>query len=373
MAVKAQLLTRACDVRPEALRFVWLDRVPRGKFTLVAGRPGTSKSLFSAFLAGEVTNAGGAVILSNPEDGKADVQVPRLIAAGANNRLVHFWPGSVRVPEDVPELEALVRFHRVELVVLDPIALHIRGTDTRQAMGPLIEMAERTDCAVLGIHHMRKTIARNAHPQEAIGGEAGGFLGAARFVYALGPIASGDTDTRILAPVKSNLARLNFSLEFEIDTVEVDLPDGTIAEIGRMNLISRRSKVGAGAVVGYNGGGGRDGAESQDAKATAAEFLTLLLMHGARKATEVREEGVKVGVSWASIRRASDDLELVKHRVGFGPGSHVTWALPPGHPALGLTARVTGLAGTDETKVDIDELLAAILAPGNGDAEADSG
>ena len=100
-APTATKLIRAADVKPEKLDFLWLDRIPKGTITLIGGRPGQGKSLFTTCLAAQVTKRGGAVIMSNPEDQLASVKVPRLIAAEADPRLVHFWPGKLRLPGDV--------------------------------------------------------------------------------------------------------------------------------------------------------------------------------------------------------------------------------------------------------------------------------
>src|SRR5699024_4593030 len=46
---------RAADIRTEAQRFFWADRIPTGTLTFFAGRGGEGKSTFAFHIAAEVT------------------------------------------------------------------------------------------------------------------------------------------------------------------------------------------------------------------------------------------------------------------------------------------------------------------------------
>ena len=88
----------------------WLveGRIPSGMVTLIAGRPGGGKSLVTAWLAAQVSKAGGPVIFSNLEDLRAQTSKPRLRIAGANLDLIHFWTPKLTTPEGIALLEAFV-------------------------------------------------------------------------------------------------------------------------------------------------------------------------------------------------------------------------------------------------------------------------
>jgi putative DNA primase/helicase len=370
-------LIRASDVKPEAMEFLWLDRIPKGTLTMIGGRPGQGKSLLSTYLAAEVTRGGGAVVMSNPEDALAWVKMPRLLAAGADTRLVHFWPGKLRIPDDVDQLEELVNFHGVELVTIDPIAKHIRSKDPGTALESLVAMAERTGVAVLGIHHLNKRLPKDAHPQDAFGGASGGWIGTVRYAHVLGPHDSGEEDTRYLAQVKSNHGRDDVpSIEFFVEGVEVDLPNGEVIDTAKLHLVNKRSKVSGKDIVHFKGGSGfkHQGGEKM---AVAGEFLALLLMHGPVKANTVYDKGAEAGVSKATLRRAADEAEIVKKRIGFGEGSHITWALPPGHPALAMVpstpSKGKGKAPADPAEAameDVDAFIAGVLSGGDDDDDS---
>jgi hypothetical protein len=383
----ATKLIRAADVKPEKLDFLWLDRIPKGTITLIGGRPGQGKSLFTTYLAAEVTRRGGAVIMSNPEDQLAPVKVPRLIAAEADSRLVHFWPGKLRLPDDVAELEELVLFHGVQLVTIDPIAKHVGGRDPNTALEPLAAMAERTGVAVVGVHHLNKRLPKDAHPQEAFGGASGGWLGTVRFAHVLGPAGAGEPESRFLGIAKANNADENApSLEFYMDVVEVDLPGsgGEVAETGRLVFVNDNAPVTAHDVVQWRGAGFNAEANPEK-KAVASEFLTLLLMKGAVPAKEIFNKAAEYGVSKMTVRRAADEIGVVKNRVGFGPGSYLVWSLPDDHPlvaSLGPAApkktppkgkaKPNGGGEVLDGQMDVDEAIRQILAEADGkDGEGD--
>lgn len=360
-------LIRASDVKAEELAFLWEERIPRGTLTLIGGRPGQGKSLFSVLVAAHVTNGGSSVIMSNPEDSKSVIRT-RLDAAGADTRLVHLWPGKLMLPADVEQLEADVLFYKATLVTVDPIAKHVGGRDPNTALEPLVAMAERTGCAVLGVHHLNKRIPRDAAPADAFGGANGGWLGTARFAYVFGPVDSAEPEARFLASAKSNYAPGDVpSVEFYVESQEVALHDGTITEAGKLVQVSTSSPVDGFDVVKFSGGqGGKHDGSNPEKKAVASEFLTLLLMNGPKPATEVFEKAAEASVSKMTMRRAATELEIVKKRVGFGPGSYLTWELPAGHPAL--PAPIVPEA-SESVQMDVDAVISEIL---KDEAEGDA-
>src|SRR5205807_1499612 len=69
-----------------------------------------------------------------------------------------------RFPEDVPDLEGLVRHCGAELLVIDPLMAFLpprvaANLDqcVRQALTPLAGLAARTGCAVVFLRHLTKT------------------------------------------------------------------------------------------------------------------------------------------------------------------------------------------------------------------------
>jgi hypothetical protein len=361
-------LIRAADVKPEKIEHLWNGRFPRSMFSLVGGRPGEGKSLMMYLLAAEVSQQGQAVIMSSPEEALGAVKMPRLLAAGADTTRVHLWPNRLRLPQDVEDLELLVRLHNVGLITLDPIAKHLNGTnDPYKGLEPLIAMAERTGVALVGVHHVNKRVPRDAHPRDVFGGGNGGWLGTCREAHVLGRIDSGDEGSRFLACVKNNNGDDGGpAVEFYMDESEVDLPDGDVQDTARLVLVNDAVLVEANAVVHFKGAGaaGGDGAASGEKMAVAIEFLTLLLApNGPVPVSEIEQQGKAMGVSLRTLRRASEGLGVIKKREGFGPGSFVTWALPDDHPAMKMVRSAQKLKAKDG---GVDDAIDAILGGSDG-------
>jgi RecA/RadA recombinase len=273
----------AADVQAVPVEWLWQERIPRGMLSLVVGRPGQGKSIFGVYLAAQVSHAGG-VLFSNVEDARRQVLRPRLEAAGARLDRVHFWTPTL--PRDTGELAERIVAHRVQLVVLDPIAAHVTPSiyndqEIRTALSPLAQLAEETGVAVVMVGHVIKSVSRGTHPLAMIGGSGGGLAGAARMIYMLGPNPH-DEDERVMVCVKSNLREPPKSIAFELDSVE-------IAGVGEHGTLIFRGEVDVTAreLITAEGGAKKPAAK----RSAAAEFLVNYLRFGPRPAGEVREDG----------------------------------------------------------------------------------
>ena len=340
---------RADQVARKWVEWLWEQRVPKGMFSLVVGKPGQGKSLWAAYLAAELSKTGD-VIFSNREDPLAQVIRPRLEAAGARLNRVHFFEKTT-LPEDLEVLEAMIRTVKAKAVILDPIAAHLTPSmfndqDVRKALTPVAKMAERTGCAVIGVSHTVKYISLKAHPLTAVGGSGGGLTGAARAIFAFG-VDPADKDQRALVPLKFNLGPMPLSMTFELDEIEfLDDKDRLEAVAGRLVKVSDSEVINAMAVLAGIGGDG-SGGKTAEKREAAAEWLTNYLSLGRRPVNDIKEDAIQVGnISWGTLRRAAQDIEIEISRVGFGTGSQSYWGLPDGHPGL-IAVDVDGDEGDD--------------------------
>jgi hypothetical protein len=92
---------RADTVQIKKLMWLWLDRIPAGKITLLVGKQDCGKSLAALDIVARVTsgaewpdgakndNGPREVVVGTTEDDLATTLVPRLKAAGANLERVH--------------------------------------------------------------------------------------------------------------------------------------------------------------------------------------------------------------------------------------------------------------------------------------------
>jgi phage/plasmid primase-like uncharacterized protein len=161
------LLTRASDIVPESIRWLWLNWLPEGKLTLLAGSPGTGKTTLALALAATVSRGGkwpdgtecaraADVLLWSGEDNPADTIVPRLMASGADMNRIHIITGRADANSeiqpfdpstDIPLLsERLADMGGAAMLIVDPIVSAVSGdahrvNDVRRNLQALVDMA----------------------------------------------------------------------------------------------------------------------------------------------------------------------------------------------------------------------------------------
>lgn len=323
---------RLDTVASEKVSWLWLGFIPLGKITLIDGDPGLGKSLFSIDLIARITSKqnmpdgspginGGAVLLQI-EDGLADTIVPRLEVAGGNKsrvialRGVQTPDGSLRFPtvEDVEAISKAIHQVRAKVVVIDPLMGFLNGKynswkdqDIRQALSPLVMMAEKEEVAVIVIRHLNKANHSNAVYR---GGGTIGIIGVARAAYLIAKNPN-DEQKRIFAPVKNNLTALPNSLAYVIENIN-GIPritwEGMSNHTANDLLLVPTSQ------------------EEISAIDEAKEFLEDLLSDGAVKSKEVIKQAGAVGIYPKTLQRAKKSLGVISSKSGFE--GNWTWALP---------------------------------------------
>jgi hypothetical protein len=367
----------ASEVDEKLIRWLIDQRLAAGVITLIAGRPGQGKSLFTSWLAAHLTQAGDRVLFSNLEDMKGETTRPRLRVAGADLSKVSFWTPDLQTPEGLVKLEAVVTALKVKLLILDPITGHMtrRAIDSRLSINPIRELCERTGLSIVAIHHTRKALPKNAHPIDWVKGAGDGMLAAARMVYIFGRNVD-DPDERLLVHAKTNISDEG-SMTFAFDLAETQI-EGEDVEIGRLLLIDPLSAVNPTKIADDRPGkGGKDGGDDTTKRAVATDWLTSLLMFGEMHSKDIDAKREEAGITARTLRRAREELGCVKreeHR-GYGKGRDYWWRLPDNHPALelGKKARKAAKGELDDTdgELTVEDILNAIdRAKGDDDDAA---
>jgi hypothetical protein len=320
------------DVEPEEVRWLVHPYVPRRKLTLLDGDPGLGKTWLALGFAAAVSRGtplanqegphgpGANALYLTAEDGLGDTLQPRLESLGADLSRIKVLDGiggadgegEVITLADLDVVEMALDEVRPALVVLDPIQAYLgagvnmnRANETRPVLWAVARLAERYDCAVMAIRHLRKSAAERA-VHRGLGSID--FSAAARSILLVAEDPQ-DPDRRIVAHLKSNLAASGESLAFKIVHGRF-VWDGTSPLRGEELLAVE----------------GRD--YTQPPRESAADFLLEALRDGPVAVQELKEEAEAAGLRWRTVERAKADLKVEATRRGFGPGSAWYWVMP---------------------------------------------
>ena len=238
------VLTCGTDLTPEPYRWLWQYWLAMGKLHILAGAPGQGKTTIALAMAATITIGGrwpdgsrcapGNVLIWSGEDDPADTLVPRLMAAGADRARCYFIEGARRGGEVVPFdpardlgqlLEAIEKIGGISLLVIDPVVSAVTGdshknTEVRRALQPLVDLAAKCDCAVLGITHFAKGGQGTDPAQRVVGSVA--FTAVARVVMVAAKVKGDEEgqDTRILARSKSNIGPDDGGFQYHLEQSE---------------------------------------------------------------------------------------------------------------------------------------------------------
>jgi putative DNA primase/helicase len=238
------ILADLSTVTPRTVDWLWEQRFPLGKLSLIIGDPGLGKSTIALDMAARISTGAvwpdrgyavkGSVIILSAEDDLEDTVVPRLIQMNADRSRIVALTGVRRgekahfftLADDLPALEeAMERLHPVA-VFIDPISSYMGrdvdshvDADVRSVLGPVAALAAKYQAVVIGIMHLNKSTDVKALYR------AGGsiaYVAAARAAFAVAADPD-DEERHLFFPVKMNLApdppalayRLNGSIVWE--------------------------------------------------------------------------------------------------------------------------------------------------------------
>jgi hypothetical protein len=336
------ILRSAADLTPEPVRWLWPGWLAAGKLHIVAGSPGTGKTTLAMAVAATLTIGGrwpdgspaqtGAVAIWSGEDDPADTLLPRLLAAGADPARVHFVAAvqdangtrPFAPADDMPALsEALSALpDPPALLIVDPVVSAVAGdshknAEVRRALQPLVDLAQRHRCAVLGISHFSKGTA-GRDPVDRVTGSLG-FGALARVVMATAKRSDEDGGGRMLARAKSNLGPDGGGYVYDLEPCEPvpgivttrvvwgDALDGTAREL----LASAETIADD---------------DERSAMDEARDFLLTELAAGPMAAKDVYKAARECGIAERTLKRAKSALGIVAEKAAFRAGWR--WALP---------------------------------------------
>lgn len=339
-------LVSASTIRPQPVRWLWEDRLALGTFALVGGREGIGKSVCVLTLAADLTrgalpgcHAGTpkSVLIAATEDSWEHTIVPRLMAARADLTRIYrvdvttaTFQDDLSIPVDLAELARLIPSVDASLLVLDPLLSRLNGkldshkdAEVRQALEPIVSLAEQTACTVIGLIHVNKSGSQDALTS-LMGSRA--FAAVARAVLFVMKDPEHE-DTRLLGQAKNNLGKTGLptrtftitganvapyghdpiwtgKLEWTADT------DRSIREI--LSDATTTDTEGHASAV-------------SDAALWLTDYLTDV---GTEDSNKIRRAAAQAGHSKNAIYRAKDRLGLLSASSGFP--RKVYWSIPNG-------------------------------------------
>lgn len=340
-------LTPASSIQAKPVRWLWKGRVAIGTLALLAGREGIGKSTLAYTLVAEITKGKlegvytgqpRGVIIVATEDSWEFTIVPRLKAAGADlDRVFRAEPEDedeygISLPRDVRELSELAKEQQIALILLDPLMSRLdskldthKDSEVRQALEPLVRMAEASQSAVIGLMHVNK--GGSSDPLTSLMGSRA-FSAVSRAVLFVMEDPD-DRNIKIMSQQKNNLGRSDLPEKtYTIHEKGVDEFEGEI-------ITSAYIKWGEDRDTGYT----RDTMSTKHTSSRTDDAIlwltTYLTQHGRSPKKEIEEEAKKEGFSSTMLSKAKLEAGVSHEREGFGAGSTMYWTLP-GIPSSGF-------------------------------------
>jgi len=344
------VFTSLCEHNPSPVTWLWPQRIPRGKVTMLTGDPGLGKSFLTLDLAARVSSGrdfhdapnplpkGGDVLIFSAEDDPADTIRPRLDAMGANAQRVHIAHGvrsrdeqsgqvsveGFTLEEHVRQLEAMLEtLSNPLLVIIDPISAYMGAVDShnnaqvRSVLGTLASCAAQHGPAIVCVSHLSKASQQVKAVYRQMGSLA--FTAAARVVWQVSrlPGAPEDEPRRAMLLVKSNLETVRSGLSFRVDN-------------GRVRWEAAPLDLSA------DDADDREACEQRDAEDEARDFLAEALRSGPREAGALIKEAEALGIALATLKRAKKRLRVEARRApSGGPTRPWVWSLEDHGPGAG--------------------------------------
>jgi hypothetical protein len=341
--------TAAQDLEMAGVSWFWPGRFALGKIGLIAGLPDYGKGQIAAFLVAAAT-AGielpcdegrapqGNVIWFNAEDGVRDTVLPRLAAAGADRKRIHFIDGvriggedkSFSLVTDLPLLrKKIIEIGNVVLVIIDPISAYLgvgkvdgrSATDVRGVLTPLKELAEELQVAVIGIAHFnKKDDVKSALLRVS---DSIAYVAAARHVYAVLDHPEDNT-SKLFVKAKNNLAPDKKALRygFGVRTVGHDAKLGV--DIEAPFVVWHQQHVELTANEAMQAATGQSGY----AKREARDFLLERLEAGPVRHDDLIEEAEQIGITKRTLKRVKKELGIKSRKISGAMHGEWTWELP---------------------------------------------
>jgi hypothetical protein len=327
--LKTYELVRASTIVMRAVQWWWRGHIARGELEILTGVPDIGKSqVHCSYIAHMTTGRDWPdrtpgppicdVVMLTAEDNTAHTVCPRLVAAGADLERVHIL-NRIHVDkknrmfllqEDLDVLEHILQDNpAIGLVTVDPITAFLggkldshRATDVRNQLGPLKELAERSNVAFSAITHPAKRPGPKAL-DHYIGSQA--FIAAPRIGHICVPEMEEDENGRpqptgrvLFANPKHNIYAAMATLAYRLMPCEGGCdPNGEAINVTKVEWAEEVALTADQALAAAAGTGGK-------APSGVVVFLLDILANGPVAKKVIQERAAARGFTDEQLRRA---------------------------------------------------------------------
>jgi RecA-family ATPase len=255
-------------------------------------------------------------LILSAEDDPARVLKPRLLVHGADDSKIRFQKSPFSLDRHgLDLLRTEIEEHRPVLVIIDPLIAYMdsgtdlhKATDTMRFMIQLDMLAREFDLAMVVVRHFRKSDA-----DDPLYRGLGSIAIAARVRSALFlGRHPDDPEVRAVAQSKCSYAPEGATILFKLEPANGHPKVhwlGITAELKADDLLTRLPSA-----------RGRPDSEREKTKTFLREFLES----GAMEKAKIERAAEARSISPMTLRRAAEDLNIVKRRLG----RQTLWALP---------------------------------------------
>jgi hypothetical protein len=341
-------LLRASDHPAHPVEWLWPEKIPIGKVSLIIGDPGLGKSLLALDIAARLSRASSwpttnnetatslpssnssldirhssfptpsSTLLLSANDDLADTIRPRLDAAGADPSRIYVLNSVTDLRTEFAKLRAAIdSAPDCRLLIIDPINAYVGPGDShfhsvvRKVLAPLAELAAEKRIAVVAIAHLRKT--EGAAIYRAAGSM--GFVASARVIWTVSRDPE-DSSRQLLLPLKNNLTATACGLAYSITS---EPGSGAPAIAWHASPIDMSSEHGLSR------------GEAADLHAVRI-WLRKALANGPRSASDIKEAGQQFDFQERTLRRALHAIGGTTQNRGIIDGWWWSLGSPPTPP-----------------------------------------
>lgn len=330
---KKDVIIKTFDqVKIEAIDWLWPGRIPQHCVSLLAGEPEVGKSTLAIYMAAQVSTGRpwidtgkcqkkGSVLVLSTEDTNAQVIAPRLKAAGADMKKVHYIDAVVdgdrkynlnNLTEDFNLLvKSAMSIPDIRLIIIDPITGFMHGknenknAEVREYLNPLAGLAQASNSAIVGITHFNKNQMTQSASNRVLGSI--GFTAAVRAVHIVAKDPNDD-DIRLFLPLKCNLSRHAPGLSYKLIQTQIPAENNRVSSVSYCAFTMDEVKITAAEILAPTVAVKKKKPPVE--KSETEEWLTEFLSDGPKKASDVFNMALQLGFSERSIKRYKTKLAI---------------------------------------------------------------